>query len=131
MSHTDHRRPAKRPEHSDTAPQHQPRPEPRRQSTPKAAVQAALLEEIDLDVIEALDFDPVCSMTSGRGAVECPNEARWAATFRKHCSPDTATALLCDGHYTWVMAGGVGRCNACGDAAVLRPFLLRLERIKP
>jgi len=44
MSRTDHSRKAKRPEHADTAPRRQPRPNPRRSRTRLQALLAALKE---------------------------------------------------------------------------------------
>lgn len=44
MSRTDHSRRAKRPEHGDTAPRHQPRPTQRRARTRLQAILAALKE---------------------------------------------------------------------------------------
>lgn len=44
MSHTDHSRKAKRPEHGDQAPRYQHRPTPRRQTTRRMATMAALRE---------------------------------------------------------------------------------------
>lgn len=44
MARTDHARKAKRPEHSDQAPRYQHRPQPRRQTTRRMAVTAALKE---------------------------------------------------------------------------------------
>lgn len=42
MSRTDHQRPAKHPEHADSAPRHQPRPVARRERTRLQAVLAAI-----------------------------------------------------------------------------------------
>lgn len=94
------------------------------------------VDDTDLELVEALDFDPPCECTTF--GIECGFPASWFMVMRRHCrdgsqaDAGTVSVLACQEHYEAVLKGAPGICGSCLSLYPdLLRYVIRTERLKP
>lgn len=90
------------------------------------------ITDLDLTVLQDLEFEPPCEVKNQGPVQDCPNGAEWTIVYRNHCSPGNGDSMICNDHRIYLMvANGMVTCGSCKSVVRFLPYLVRIERIKP